>query len=231
MKTTPLNIGHRGARGHVAENTVASVKKAMELGVDGVEIDVFKCASGEIVVIHDTTLDRTTNGTGYVMDHTYFQLKQLKVEGEYTIPLLQDVLKALDKKVKLNVELKGPGTADRVAFILNYYIEKQGWNPKDFIVSSFDWDELRSFYQLNKEIPIGILTEDDPLDAIDVAKELNAFSIHPNHRFLTKGNVKAIQSEGYKIYTWTVNDPADIQRMRALGVEAIITDYPERLRE
>ncbi len=229
MKTGPLVIGHRGALGHVAENTIESVEKAIELGVDGIEIDVFRCRSGQIVLMHDDTIDRTTNGQGYIEDLSISQVEQLIVEGRYKVPLLQDVLNTLNDQYVLNIELKGRNTADEVSHIVNYYIEEKGWSAENFLVSSFTWDELRSFRRKNKDIAIGILTEEDPMDALEVAKELSAVSIHPDHQDLTEENIAAIQQEGFKVCTWTVNEPEDIQKVKDLGVDAIITDFPERV--
>lgn len=224
-----LNIGHRGARGHVAENTLESIKKAMELGVDGVEIDVFKCKSGEIVVIHDETVNRTTNGKGKVESFTLEELKSFVIEGKYKIATLQEVLDLLEAKYILNIELKGMITTGSVNKIVLDYIENKGWRKSQFIISSFQWEELRDFYKLNPEIPIGILTEKDPLKAINIAKELNAVSIHPYFKHLNKKTVDSVHNEGFKVYTWTVNKPKDIQKMLDAGVDAIITDFPERV--
>ena len=87
-----LNIGHRGAKGHIAENTLESIQKAINLGVDGVEIDVFRCASGEIVVFHDKKLDRLTNSAGFIEEITIDALNNVLVEGKYKIPTLEEVL-------------------------------------------------------------------------------------------------------------------------------------------
>ena len=225
-----LVIGHRGAMGHETENTLASIQKAMDLGVDMIEIDVFKIDSGEAVVFHDRTVDRLTNGSGMIEDYNVFAMKQLVLEGGHKIPLLQDVLKLIDNKVVLNIELKGYKTADKVNHILSYYIEDRGWSPENIIISSFIWDELREMRKLNKDIKIAILTEEDPLEAIEVAEELNAVAINPNFETLTAENTAKIHGEGLKIYTWTVNEPEDIQRMKDLGVDGIITNYPERVR-
>lgn len=225
-----LNIGHRGARAHVAENTLESIKKAMELGVDGVEIDVFKCKSGEMVVIHDETVNRTTNGKGKVEGFPLKELKSFVVEGKYKIATLQEVLDLLDANYILNIELKGTNTAEGVNDIVIDYIENRGWKKDQFIISSFKWDELRDFYKLNPEIPIGILTEEDPLKATNIAREVNAVAIHPYFKYLNKKVVDAIHDEGLKVYTWTVNNPEDIQKMLNAGVDAIITDFPERIK-
>lgn len=230
MNAQTLNIGHRGAKGHIAENTLESVKRAMELGVDGVEVDVFKCKSGEIVVIHDETVNRTTNGKGKVEGFTLEELKSFVVEGKYKIATLQEVLDLLDANYIFNIELKGTNTAGSVNDIVVDYIKNRGWKKDQFIVSSFEWNELRDFYKLNTKIPIGILTEEDPLKAINIARELNAVAIHPYFKYLNKKVVDSIHDEGLKVYTWTVNKPEDIKKMIDAGVDAIITDFPERIK-
>lgn len=229
MDSKPLVIGHRGAMGHETENTLASVQKAMDLGVDMIEIDVFNIYSGETVVFHDERVERLSNSGGKVEDYNIVDLKQLILDGNHKIPMLQDVLKLIDNKVALNIELKGSDTADRVNFITNVYIRDRGWSPENFIISSFKWDELRKMRELNKDVQIAVLTEEDPLEAIAVAKELNAVAINPNYKTLNEENTSKIQEEGFKIYTWTVNEPEDIQKMKDYGVDGIITNYPERV--
>lgn len=225
----PLVIGHRGAMGHETENTIASVQKALDLGVDMIEIDVFNIASGETVVFHDENVEELTNGGGKIEDYNIGTVKKLILDGGHSIPLLQDVLKTIQNKTRLNIELKGLGTADRVNFITSVYIERFGWTQENFIISSFEWDELRDMREKNPDVPIAILTEDDPLDAIAIAKELKAEAINPDFETLTQENVNAIKEAGFKIYTWTVNEAEDIERMKAFGVDGIITNYPERV--
>nr|WP_299168198.1 glycerophosphodiester phosphodiesterase family protein [uncultured Allomuricauda sp.] len=229
MDSKPLVIGHRGAMGHETENTLASVQKAMDLGVDMIEIDVFQIYSGETVVFHDERVERLSNSGGKIEDYNIVDLKQLILDGNHKIPMLQDVLKLIDNKVALNIELKGSNTADRVNFITNVYIRDRGWSPENFIISSFKWDELRKMRELNKDVQIAVLTEEDPLEAIAVAKELNAVAINPNYKTLNEENTAKIHEEGFKIYTWTVNEPEDIQKMKDYGVDGIITNYPERV--
>ena len=227
--TQPLVVGHRGARGHVAENTVASVKKALALGVDGIEIDVFVCATGELVVFHDKTLEKLTDATGYIETLDLDSIRKITVLGREPIPTLVEVLDAINAEVVLNIELKGARTAKPTYALLKKYFDEGKLKPSDVFISSFDWNELELFYQETKEVPIAVLTEDDPLDAIPVALGLKAFAINPNHKSLTKSNVNKIHAAGLKIYPWTINEPEDIAHMKDLGVDAIITDYPERV--
>lgn len=229
MENTPLIIGHRGAMGHETENTLASIQKAMDIGVDMIEIDVFRIASGELAVFHDERVERLTNGGGRIEEYNMFDMRQLILDGGHRIPILQDVLKLINNEVRLNIELKGKNTADRVNFVTQYYIKNRGWDAENFLISSFDWDELRSMRAINPEIAIAVLTEDDPVAAIPVARELQAEAINPSYTTLTAENVKAIHDAGFKVYTYTVNAPEDITRITDLGVDGIFIDYPERM--
>lgn len=224
-----LVIGHRGAMGHETENTLASVEKALEMGVDMIEIDVFKIESGEIVVFHDERVDKLTNGVGNIEEYNIVDLRQLTLDGNHKIPMLQDVLKLIDNRIPLNIELKGSNTTDRINFIIEYYINERGWQLDNFIISSFKWEELRAMRQRNPDIAIAVLTEDDPVEAIPIAEELKAVAINPNFRSLTPQKVQEIKEAGFKIYTWTVNEPKNILEMKTMGVDGIFTNFPERL--
>ncbi len=230
MFNKPLVIGHRGAMGHETENSLASVQKALDLGVDMIEIDVFKIDSGEIVVFHDERVERLTNGGGSIEEFNIFDLRQLVLDGNHQIPMLQEVLRLIDKKTKLNIELKGANTSDRVNFIIERYVINQGWTLDQFVISSFNWEELRSFRNINQEIDLAVLTEGNPLEAIPIAEELNAVAINPNYRQLNEDIVEAIHKAGFKVYTWTVNEPQDIEKMKKIGVDGIFSDYPERVK-
>ena len=222
MKT----FGHRGAAGLVAENTLPSISKALELGVDGIEIDVHCCKSGELVVIHDNSVDRTTNGVGLVKNLTLTELKELSINGKYSIPALTEVLDLLDAQCQLNIELKGSGTARPVVDLLKEYLENSSWDKSDFIISSFDHNQLFDVLSIDDELKIGVLTEGTITDVLTIAKSLKAYSIHPSiEKFDDKEALLAIEG-GFDIYVWTVNDKIEIDRLSNLNVEAIITDFP-----
>ncbi|OIQ23355.1 glycerophosphodiester phosphodiesterase family protein [Lacinutrix sp. MedPE-SW] len=225
----PLKIGHRGAKGYVAENTLESINKALALKVDGIEIDVHKCKSGELVVFHDFTLDRITNGVDEVSKFTLQELKSLKVDGQYQIPTLQEVLKTINRSCFLNIELKGKNTAAKTVDIIEYYVLNENWEYSDFIVSSFQHQELKEVYSLNNKIPLAVLTKANLEEAITFAKTINTKILHPNFALLSESNVKRAQSNGYIINTWTVNTPKAIARMKKYKVNAIISDYPDRV--
>lgn len=222
-------MGHRGALAYVAENTIPSIKKALSFNVDGVEIDVHLCASGELVVFHDFTLDRVTNGTGEVKKHTLAELKQLKVKEKFDIPTLEEVLNLIDKKCLLNIELKGRGTAIKTCESIETYVNEKGWKYSDFIVSSFQHHELEEVYSINKRIPLAVLTKASVFEAMEFAETIHSKIIHPNFALLTRENVKKAQKKGFKVNTWTVNDASTVARMKDYGVDGIISDYPDRL--
>lgn len=229
MKEDLLKIGHRGAKGYVTENTLASIQKAMDLGVDGIEIDIHRCKTGELVVFHDFTLDRLSNGQGDITNFTLSELKALKLKGAYKIPTLVEVLDLVDNKCLLNIELKGIDTVDGVAKIIEAYVNNKSWTYKNILVSSFQHNLLATLRERNQEVPLGILTDTNLKEAIDVAKELKARAIHPDFNMLTKEDVAQIKAEGYKVYTWTVNEYKDIERMVHYKVDGIISDFPDRI--
>ena len=221
-----LNIGHRGAKGHVAENTLVSIKKAIDLGADGIEIDVFKCLSGEIVVFHDKSLDKLTNGTGLIEEKTLEELKELRVlDTKEQIPTLLEVIQSIDEGIFLNIELKGRNTAEGSLELVKRHVA----NSDNILFSSFNWDELKDLRKLDNQIKIALVTREDPVLAINPALSLNAIAINPSYKNLNKKNTSEIYKAGLKIYTWTVNEESQINRMIKLGVHGIITDFPEKI--
>lgn len=224
-----LKIGHRGAKGLLAENTLESIQKAIDLGVDAIEIDVHRCKTGEIVVFHDFTLDRTTNGSGEIAKRTWKELRMLKVEEHFRIPLLTEVLDLIEGKCSINIELKGLNTATGTSEIIQEYIEKGNWEYRDFIVSSFQKNELFQMRQLDEKTPLGVLSKASVSEAIELGKLLNAEAIHPSLGIITRDSVKNSHKAGFKVNVWTVNEPNDIARMIDFGVDGIISDFPDRL--
>ncbi|TDU42987.1 glycerophosphoryl diester phosphodiesterase [Gelidibacter sediminis] len=224
---TIKRIGHRGAKGHVAENTLESIQKALDLGVDGIEIDVHLCQTGELVVFHDFTLERLTDGFGQIAMKTLEELKALKVNDQFKIPTLLEVLDIINRKCVLNIELKGKQTAFEVCKSIQLYTEVKDWSFEDFIVSSFDFEELVSVSNINKDIPLAVLTEDNLSGALNFAKSISAKAIHPEYHLLTKEGVQEIQDLGFDVNTWTVNNFEDIAMIKSFGVNGIISDFPD----
>ncbi len=224
-------VGHRGAMGHALENTIESVKKAIQLNVDGIEIDVFKSKTGELVVYHDPFLSRLSNSNAFIEQISLDSIKKVELKGGLSIPTLKEVIDIIPEKIFLNIELKGSNTAFKTNKVIIEYLKELNLPPSKFIISSFRWDELKKFRDLNKDIPIAILV--DSLykidNAIKLAKEINAIALNPNNKFITKKIVNKIQSNNIKVFPYTINSPKNIKRMKLMGVDAIITDYPERI--
>ncbi|WP_299885156.1 glycerophosphodiester phosphodiesterase family protein [uncultured Lacinutrix sp.] len=229
MSKKVLAIGHRGAKGYVVENTLESIKRAIELNVDGIEIDVHLCKSGELVVFHDFTVDRLTNGSGEISNFTLQELKALKLEGDLKIPTLQEVLSLIDRRCHVNIELKGHNTPNETCKLVRQYIKEYQWETNSFVVSSFQLDILEKVFKIDNNIPIGVLTDTNLEQAITFGKKINAKAIHPNYTMLTKANVKKMKTEGFNVNTWTVNEIEAIKRMQDYKVDAIISDFPDRI--
>jgi glycerophosphoryl diester phosphodiesterase len=183
------------------------------------EFDVRRCGDGRLVVIHDDRVDRTTNGTGYVRDLAFDELRRLDAGFGEPIPLLAEILDQFGSRCLLNIELKDAGiTHDVRSLVLERRLERH------VIVSSFDWQELR---QLTPEIPIGLLSSKLE-NLLESAKELGAAAIHPRHDLITRTLVEAAHEAALRIHAWTVNDLTRMRRLRDLSVDGVFTDFPER---
>ena len=216
-------IGHRGAKGCVAENTLASFQKAIALGVDGIELDVHLSSDGKVIVIHDDTIDRTTSQKGFTKNFTAKELEPLGIST------LETIFDLVNQQCFINVELKTYETADKVVEIIEHYVSKKRWKYEQFIVSSFDWNALQQVHFLDNKILIGVLTNTDLDLAIAFAKFIKAHSVHPYYHLLTTENVAKMQAKNFKVYPWTINDPSAIIFVKSLNVDGIITDFPDRL--
>lgn len=224
-----LKIAHRGAKAYEPENTLQAFQKALDLNSDGIELDVHLSADGHVIVIHDETIDRTTDGKGLVNDFTLAELKSFLIEEKYQIPTLNEVFDLVDKKCFINIELKGLGTAPKVVELIEKYISEKGWKYEHFIISSFDWNMLEETSTLNSNIPIGVLTEEDINTALAFAEKIKAKAINPDFNLLNEENVRQIQEKGFLVLPWTVNSEEDIQKVKSYKVNGIISDNPDKI--
>ena len=224
-----LKIGHRGAKGYCTENTLASIKKAFSYPIHGIEMDVHQCSTGEIVVFHDFSVERLTNGEGEIAHLPWSKLQQLYVEEKHKIPLLKDVLDWLPKNTVINIELKGRNTAKGTVRILEALIRDKRLRINDIIISSFQKTELLQVSKLNPKLQIGVLTQASVTEALSFAQEIKAYAIHPNYTLLSPASVLKAHQYGFKVFAWTVNDKKDINRIRDYKVDGIISDFPDRL--
>ena len=224
-----LRIGHRGACGYEPENTLRSFNRALQLCVDMIELDVHVCKSGELMVIHDEKVDRTTNGKGYVADKTFEELRALDAGKGEGIPTLPEALALINRKAKVNIELKGAHTAKPVFELLEKHVRESDWSYDDFLISSFNHDELQEFRRLSRESRIGVLIKDITTGLAEFAEKVGAYSINVYMGSVSKELVDDIHKRGMKVLVWTVDDVEDIERMRHIGVDGIFSNYPDRV--
>lgn len=224
----PLTIiAHRGARSLAPENTLKAFALAVELGAPWVELDV-QLHADRLWVFHDHRLERTTNGRGRFMDTTADRLRSLDAGDGERIPYLEEVIERIGRRARINVELKsGHGTAAAVATCIGAFLAR-GWKPDDFLVSSFMLPELQAFRQLRPEVPLGALLWGIPLDLAACASTLGAAAVNIALEFADAELIADARSRGMQVLVYTVNEPDDAQRLQALGVNGIFTDYPQR---
>ncbi|ADQ13961.1 glycerophosphodiester phosphodiesterase [Halanaerobium hydrogeniformans] len=237
-----LNIAHKGACGYYPENSLLAFERAVEMGCDAFEIDVQLSSDGKIVVFHDEELDNVSDGSGFLKDHTWAELKNLEITdnnedekyGVQRILSLKELLKMMQKNdIILNLELKNdlidyPGMEEKVCEMLKEYKMLDR-----VIVSSFNHYSLRKFSKICPEIDLGILymtTLIKPENYVD-SLDFKVRSLHPAAKTLDQEVVKGIKASGYEIYPYTVNEKEELKKMIELGVDGIITDYPDRLKE
>lgn len=224
-----LCIGHRGAMGHAPENTLGSVRKALELGAPCMEVDVYY-VDGHLVVFHDDRLERITNGNGYLCEQSFDYLRSLDAGDGQQIPTLEEVCEVIGSQACLNIELKGPDTAVPVAELLSELIAK-GWDKEKFLVSSFYHLQLLEMKRLHPDIKLGALIRGLPVNDAKFAEDLGAFSVHPSLDCVNKRFVDDAHERGLKVYVFAVDHPEDIAKMQALGVDGVFTGFPERVLE
>lgn len=233
---TPQIWAHRGASGYAPENTLEAFKLAVELGADGVELDVQFTKDRQLVVIHDERIDRTSNGVGFVADYTYDELGKFnfnKTHPEYAhcnIPLLEDVLKLLKPTdLTINIELKTginfyPGIEEAVLSLVEKYDMQ-----KRIVYSSFNHQTIIRIKELCPGAECGFLYADGIANIVSYAREYGIENIHPAlYNMKYEGLTETCEENGIRINVWTVNSDDDIEKMRQYGVNAVITNYPDR---
>lgn len=214
-----LKVGHRGARAYETENTLESFKKAIELGVNAIELDVRKSKDGKLVIIHDDNLKKVFGKDILVNQAT---LKELKQFTENKIPILEEALKVIDKKVdKILLELKEAGYEKKVLDI----IKKEKLKDR-IIIISFHEQVLLNVRELDKEIETGLIYAKYK-NPIDVALKLNAQYLVPLYRFTHSRDVEKAHKNNLKVIVWTINTKQEVKDYIAKGVDGIATDKPD----
>jgi glycerophosphoryl diester phosphodiesterase len=227
-----LTIAHRGASAMYPENTLRAFMAAADAGAEMCEFDVRMTRDGEIVVIHDATVNRTTNGRGRVAAMDAEEVRRLdagiRFGAEFAgerIPTLAEVARALKGRCGMDVELKASGLESRVCDIL-----QQHGAIESSIVSSFDWEQLKMVSTAEPRIRIAPLADKHPAALLEAARAMGAFAIAPRFDMVDTAVCQEAHRSGLAVYTWTVDDPPAIRRLAAAGVDGIMTNDPRTLR-
>lgn len=223
-----LRLGHRGACGHAPENTLLSIQKALDFGVDGFEFDIQLSKDGQPMVIHDDTLERTTNGTGKVADYTLAQLQQFDAGQGQIIPSLQDVITFVNRRCRLFIELKAEHSEIPVIEHINQAIQDD-WSYDQFYLCSFDHPQLFAARKLNPSINTCALFAGIPVQLAQLALDAGTCSINPCIHHISQALVDDAHRKNLKVFSWTVNLPAHIEKAKQMGIDGIFSDYPDRL--
>lgn len=231
-----LNIAHRGFSGNYPENTMLAFKKAVEAGADGIEFDVHFSKDGEIVIIHDERIDRTTNGHGYVCDYTYEELSAFDASvgfvGKYgfnKIPTLREYFEFIHpiEGFITNIELKTseneyPGIEKAVLSLIDEF----GLADR-IIISGFNHYSVMRVKELNPAIKCGFLESSWIYDFGEYTKKRGVEYVHPKFNSLNEVSVAEIHSNSIGINTWTVNSEEEVERLYKLGINAVISNFPD----
>jgi glycerophosphoryl diester phosphodiesterase len=232
----PRVFGHRGAMGHAPENTFASFERAVEIGVDAIELDVHLSADDEVVVIHDHELNRTTNGQGVVHDLTLAQLKRLDAGAHFgpewagqRIPTLAEVLAWARRRCVLDIEIKGgpwpyPGIEARVVDLI-----RRHQMVDQTIVISFDHPTVARVKALAPEIAAGTLYSCRPVDPVRVALDAGADAILPFWAYCDPRTVERAHAAGLSVHPWATSDPDLIELLAGIDVDSICSNHPDRV--
>jgi glycerophosphoryl diester phosphodiesterase len=231
----PWVIAHRGASGHAPENTMAAFQRAVELGVGFIETDLQLTRDARFVAMHDSSVDRTTNGKGTVHEHTLAELRQLDAgkwfDREFMdqrIPTLEEILEFSRKHdVIFYLEVKYD-SALGMHHSLVAALNKAGDAARSIVIS-FDESTLAALRQVDSALMMGLLVEDSGTDQPKTAIELGVRQLCPRADLVTTELVDAAHRLDLQVATWTVDEPAQIRAMVAAGVDGIMTNFPDRV--
>ena len=214
-------IAHRGASALEPENTLKSFIKAIKLGVDMVECDVRTTSDGQLVVLHDPNLDRTTDGRGPLKNKTLSELSQLDAGDGERIPTLREALDTVRGKVGVVIEVKDPGSEEK---ILNLVKEEK--MTTDVIIASFYHKVSLKLKYLDSEISTGIIFACQPVNSVSMALDAQADIMFPQYQYLSKLMVDEAHNHGIKVVAGVIDDPGRVAKVISWGVDALVTNDP-----
>ncbi|CAA9543482.1 MAG: Glycerophosphoryl diester phosphodiesterase [uncultured Thermomicrobiales bacterium] len=218
-----LVYAHRGASGEEPENTLRAFRRALDVGSDGIELDVRTSADGIPVVIHDRDISRTTDGMGMVDEMSLDQLRTLDAGSGERVPTLEDVLDLVGDRAALYIEIKGVGCEGAVLDVLRAHPAVRA------TVASFDDEILRTVRTCDRDVEIWVIAIGAADETMALAAEVGATTLSLQHLGITADTVRDVEAAGHRVAAWTVNDIPEAARLADLGVTAICTDHPARL--
>lgn len=223
-------LGHRGAAGLAPENTIEAFRLAVSLGLRGVEFDVRLTGDSRPVVIHDATIDRTTGASGVLRDLTYDELRDRVVDDALRVPDLMEVIEILSEVDLINVELKEPDAAGVAVETLSSAMSAGLIRSEQILFTSFERDAVKTVRQRTDAFQVGLLTRGIPGDDFwDLANSLKVASVNIDLASVDRDFVQRGHRNGMRVMVYTVNSEHEFKRMKSLKVDAIFTDYPDRL--
>lgn len=222
-------MGHRGAAGLAPENTIAAIIAGLEAGADWIEFDVRRTQDGHIVLVHDRTTRRVATKRLTVHKSVKADLQALEMKRGGTIPTLEEAIEIIGKKAKINIEIKSPDCVPQVVELVQSYIKK-GYAPSHFLISSFSPAVLRSAYQLDKKLHYSLLQIWPVRFRWLRSVKLSAVGFY-HISALTPFIVALAKRKGLYTYAYTVNSVEEAKQLKRLGIDGIITNFPDRFEE
>ncbi|WP_293751415.1 glycerophosphodiester phosphodiesterase family protein [uncultured Paraglaciecola sp.] len=222
-----LIFAHRGASADAPENTLLAIDQALTQQADGIEIDVYQLAD-ELVVIHDRWVSRTTNGNRPLSDYTLEELQTLDAGQGQFVPTLWQVLQQVQGQCLMNIEVKGVFDVSLINTYINKAVSQLNFKLEQFIVSSFNHHLLLAFKSIAPNIKIGALTASSPLDYARFAEVLKAYSVNADVSFVDQAFVKDAHKRGLKIFVYTVDEPEELLKLQAWGVDGVFSNGPAK---
>jgi glycerophosphoryl diester phosphodiesterase len=228
----PRIVAHRGGGALAPENTLGAIRLGASMGFKGVEFDVMLAGDGTPVIIHDETVDRTTDGRGEVPKMTYPELSKLNIGKNERIPTFEETARLCrELGVWANVEIKPAKGHERATGLAVAPLARELWRGASLlpVLSSFSIAALEAAREAAPELPRGYLVDRVPGDWRDTMKRIECVALHCNYRSLTEKLAAEIHGAGYSILLWTVNDPIEAKRLLKMGADSLVTDALDRI--
>lgn len=230
-----MKIAHRGASRLEPENTLRAFEKAVEIGAQMIEFDVWRCGTGEIVIIHDDHLPGDEGPDRHIERLPLLDIKRVDVGKGERVPTLSEVLNTFAGRIALNIELKGRGTAAPVAELITKELTEGRWKAEDLMISSFNLRELRRSQKLLPQVPHALLLSGHRFQklkkrwGVELASKMKVQAINISENLATKELISEAKARGLKVFVWTINDKERMHHLLDLHIDGVFSDTPDTL--